>query len=55
MVPFTAIDDAFRFDATSDFLKKLWNFGLLFAQMRFGLITKISKAEAYLKPCKTSK
>ena len=37
---FIAVDNVFYFDATSDFLKKFWNFGLLFAE----------KAEAYSKP-----
>ena len=55
---FTTIDNAFRFDATSDFLKKFSSFGLLLCADGIGFDKKrwqISKAEEYLKPCKTSK
>ena len=40
---FTAIESVFRFDATSNFLRKLWSFELLVAQMGFDLIIKIIK------------
>ena len=40
---FPTIENVFRFDATSDFLKTVCSFGLLFAQMGFGLIIKMIK------------
>ena len=40
---FPTIKNDFRFDATSDFLKKFCSFGLLFAQIGFGLIIKMIK------------
>ena len=40
---FPTIENDLRFDATSDFLKKFCSFGLLFAQMGFGLIIKMIK------------
>ena len=40
---FTAMNNAFCFDVTSDFLKKFWSFGLLFAQIGFVLKIKMRK------------
>ena len=40
---FPTTKNGFRFDATSDFLKKFCSFGLLFAQRGFGLIIKMIK------------
>ena len=51
------MNNVFHFDVNSDFSKKVCSFGLLFAQMGFVLIIKVINtiAEAYPKPCKTSK
>ena len=40
---FPTIENDFCFDATSDLLKKFCSFGLLFAQMGFGLIMRMVK------------
>ena len=40
---FTKMNNVFRFDVTSDFLKKFWSFGLLFAQIGFALKIKMVK------------
>ena len=40
---FTAMNNVFCFDVTSDFLKKFWSFGLLFAQIGFALKIKMIK------------
>ena len=43
MEHFSTTDNGLHYDAPFDFLKRFWSFELLFAQMGFGLITKMIK------------